>query len=134
MRIIHKVALAPFNNKKILLVRSSRKDEVFYTLGGKIKEGESDVECLKREVFEEIGCSIDEHSLHFLHEFLGPAHGHQNSLLSIKLYEGKLKGEPKVSSEVFEIGYFDSKSPKKHLSEIAQTKIFPWLKKHGYIN
>lgn len=134
MRIIKKVALALFENKKILLVRSSKETEVFYTLGGKIKEGEGDLECLKREIFEEVGCSIDEQSLHFLREFLGPAHGHKNTLLNIRLYEGKLKGEPKVSSEIFEIGYFDTNSDKKYLSEIAQRKIFPWLKKYGYIN
>lgn len=134
MRSIKKVALAVFKNKKIMLVRSSQKDEVFYTLGGTLKMGESDLECLKREVFEEVGCAIEEGSLKFLHEFEGPAHGHKNTLLNIRLYEGKLKGEPRISSEVFEIGYFDSNSPKKHISEIAQTKIFPWLKKYGYIN
>lgn len=134
MHIIRKVALAVFEKKKILLVRSSQKDEVFYSLGGKIKAGESDLECLKREVFEEVGCSLDEESLKFLHEFNGPAHGYNNSVLSVKLYEGKLKGDPKPSSEIFEIGFFDSNSPKKNLSEIAQTQILPWLKKKGYID
>lgn len=134
MQTIRKVALAVFKAKKILLVRSSKKDEVFYSLGGKLKEGESDLEGLKREVFEEVGCAIDEESLKFLHEFEGPAHGHKNTTLNIRLFEGNLIGEPKSSSEVFEIGYFDSNSPKIHLSEIAQTKIFPWLKNEGYIN
>lgn len=134
MRTIKKAALAVFKDSKILLVRSSKKDEIFYTLGGQIKIGESDLDCLKREVFEEVGCSIDENSIHFLNEFLGPAHGYGDTLLNIRLYEGELKGEPKVSSEVFEMGYFDSNSPKKHLSEIAQTQIFPWLEMSGYIN
>lgn len=134
MRTIKKAALAVFKEKKILLVRSSKKTEVFYTLGGTLKEGETDLECLKREVFEEVGRSIDEDSLRFLHEFEGPAHGHKNTFLNIRLYAGELKGKPKVSSEVFDMGYFDSNSPKKHISEITQTKIFPWLKKNGYIN
>lgn len=134
MRQIRKVALAVFKYKKIMLVRSSRETEVFYTLGGTLKMGEGEIECLKREVFEEVGCAIDEESLKFLHEFEGPAHGHKNTLLKIRLYEGKLKGKPRILSEVFEIGFFDSNSPKKHISEIAQTKIFPWLKKNGYIN
>lgn len=133
-KIIKKVALAVFKDKKILLVRSSNKDEVFYTLGGTLKMGEEEIECLKREVWQEVGCAIEIDSLKFLHEFLGPAHGHKNTLLNIRLYAGELKGESRVSSEVFEIGYFDCKSPKKHISEIAQTKIFPWLKKNGYIN
>lgn len=133
MRTIKKAALAVFFKKKILLVRSSRKDQIFYTLGGKIKEEESDIECLKREVFEEVGCRIEENSLKFLNEFLGPAHG-VGGKLNIRLYQGKLIGKPRLSSEVFEMGYFDTHSPKKHLSEIAQTQIFPWLKMHGYIN
>ncbi|MEK7616784.1 MAG: NUDIX domain-containing protein [Patescibacteria group bacterium] len=133
MRIIQKVALAVFKDKKIMLVRSSRKDEIFYSLGGKIKMGESDLECLRREVFEEVGCAIEEGSLKFLHEFEGPAHGTKGRL-NIRMYAGRLIGEPKVSSEVFEIGYFDTNSPKKNLSEIAQTIIFPWLKERGYIN
>ena len=133
MRTIKKAALAVFKDSKILLVRSLKKGEIFYTLGGQIKIRESDLDCLKREVFEEVSCRIDENSIHFLNEFLGPAHGSGSSLLNIRLYGGKLIGEPKVSSEVFEIGYFDS-SDKNHLSEIAQNQIFPWLKKNGFIN
>lgn len=132
MHTIKKIALAVFKEKKILLVRSSRKDEVFYMLGGTVKEGESDIACLKREVFEEVGCLVDETSLKFLSEFEGPAHGHE-AILQMKLYEGKLNGEPKPGSEVFEIGYFDSNSPEKHLSEIGRTQIMPWLKEKGYI-
>lgn len=134
MRIINKVALVYFKNKRILLVRSHSQKEVFYTLGGKVKEGESDFDCLKREVKEEIGCKIDDSSIRFLTEFEDVAHGKEETLLRIKLYEGKLAGEPKPSSEIVEIGYFDTKSDKRHLSEMAQRKIFPWLKTHNYIN
>ena len=134
MRKIKKVALAVFRDKKILLVRSKKQKEVFYTLGGKLEEGEDDVECLKREIKEEVGCEIDESSINYLTTFEDVAHGKEKTLLNIRLYEGKLKGNPKPSSEIAEIGYFDSNSDKKHLSEIAQRKIFPWLKKQGLIN
>lgn len=134
MRVIKKLALAYFKDKKLLMVRSYKQKYVFYTLGGKIEEGESEIECLKREVKEEIGCEVDEKSLKFLTEFEDIAHGKEETLLNIKLYEGNLIGEPKASSEIAEIGYFDTKSDKKYLSEIAQRKIFPWLKEHGYIN
>lgn len=134
MKIIKKIALAIFKDKKILLVRSHKQEKVFYTLGGKVEDRESDVECIKREVKEEIGCDIFEKSIRFLVEFEDIAHGKQDSILHIKLYEGKLIGEPKPLSEIAEIKYFDSQSDKKHLSEIAQRKIFPWLKIHGYIN
>lgn len=134
MKIIKKVALAVFRDKKILQVRTASEGIVFYTLGGKIEKGESDIECLKREVKEEINCEINDDSLIFLNEFEDVAHGKKDTLLNVRVYEGKLLGDPKPSSEVVEIGWFDSKSNKENLSTIAQRTIFPWLKKHGYID
>ena len=141
--MIKKVALAVFKNeidsrgertKKLLQVRTKKQKEVFYTLGGKLEEGESDLDCLKREVMEEIGCDIDESSIKFLATFQDVAHGKDGALVNIRMYEGELKGNPRPTSEVVEIGWFDTKSDKKQLSLIAQRTIFPWLKEHGYIN
>ncbi len=134
MKIIRKVALAVFKDKKMLQVRSNTQQSVFYTLGGKPKEGESDTEALKREVKEEIGCDIEDSSIKFLTTFEDVAHGKEDSLVNINMYVGKLIGEPKPSSEVVEIGYFDSHSPRINLSVIAQRTIFPWLKSHGFIS
>ncbi len=133
MKTIRKVALAVFKEKKLLQVRSKSQESVFFTLGGKIEKGESDIDCLKREVREEIGCGIDESSVMFLTEFEDIAHDKGGALVNIRMYGGKLVGDPKPSSEVVEIGYFDTRSDKKHLSTIAQRTIFPWLKKQGYI-
>ncbi len=129
---IYKVALAVFKEKKILQVRTEKQNHVFFTLGGKLEKGETEIDCLKREVKEEVGCEVS--NLKFLHEFEDVAHGKNKALLNIRMYKGKLVGEPKPSSEIAEIGYFDSNSDKKHLSVIAQRTIFPWLKEHGYIN
>lgn len=132
MGIIRKVALAIFKNKKMLQVRSKNQPLVFFTLGGKLEEGESEMEALKREVMEEISCGIEESSVKFLTEFEDVAHG--GGMVAIKVFEGKLIGVPKASSEIAEIGWFDTNSDKKHISKIAQRTIFPWLKEHGYIN
>src|SRR3989344_1374655 len=102
MKIINKVALAVFKEKQMLQVRTSNQEE------------DSDIECLKREVKEEIGCNIDEDSLKFLAEFEDVAHEDQG-MLHIRMYEGELRGEPRPSSEIVEIGYFDSKSNPKNL-------------------
>lgn len=133
MKTIRKVALAAFKDKKLLQVRTRRENSVFFTLGGKIEENESEIDCLKREVKEEIGCELVESSIKFLTEFEDVAHG-KDALVNIRMYEGELIGEPKPFSEVVEIGWFDTRSDKKNLSVIAQRTIFPWLKKHGYIN
>lgn len=133
MEVIHKVALAVFKGKKMLQVRTGKQEKVFYTLGGKIEEGESDIDCLKREVLEEIGCEVNESSLRYLTTFEDIAHG-DLAMLHLRMYEGKLIGAPKPNSEIVEIGYFDTNSDPKNLSVIAKRTIFPWLKKHGYIN
>ena len=132
MKVIKKVALAYFKDKKMLQVRTNKQREVFYTLGGKIEVGEDDIACLKREIREELGCEVDEPSLKFLKEFRDAAHG--GGTLNVRLYEGKLIGEPKPSSEIVEIGWFDSNSDPKNLSLIAKRTIFPWLKKQGLTN
>ena len=130
---IRKVALAVFKDKKLLVVRTHKNKEVFYTLGGKIERGESDIDCLKREVKEEVSCDVNESSLKFLQEFQDVAHGKENTWLVIRMYSGELVGEPKPSAEIIEIGWIDSGTDLKHFSEMAANNIIPWLKKHEYI-
>ncbi|MBI4033539.1 NUDIX domain-containing protein [Candidatus Saccharibacteria bacterium] len=128
------MALAVFKDGKIMVVRDNKNDEVFYAVGGKVEEGETDVECLKREVKEELDVDLDPQSIKFLHEFNGPPHGKPDAILNMRFYEAKIMGEPHPTEEIVEIQYFDSAVDQKHLSEIARTQIFPWLKAHGYIN
>lgn len=45
--IIRKTALTVFKDQKMIMVRSSKNPDVFYTLGGKIEEGESGIDCLR---------------------------------------------------------------------------------------
>ncbi|MBI2330192.1 hypothetical protein HYU94_02290, partial [Candidatus Daviesbacteria bacterium] len=73
-----------------------------------------------------------ESSLKFLTQFEDVAHG--GGVVAIKVFEGNLIGSPKPSSEIAEIGWFDTKSDKKHITVIAQRTIFPWLKAHRYIS
>lgn len=131
--LIKKIALAFFIDKKIIMVRSKKQKEVFYMLGGKIEKGESDIDALVREVKEEINCDIDKSSIKFLKEFEDIAHGKENTFLNLKLYKANIVGQPIASSEIAEINFFDSNTDKKHISEIGQRQIFPWLKENNYI-
>lgn len=133
-RVIRKAALAYFKDKKMLLARSYNNQEAFYNPGGKIEEGETDLECLKREVKEELDADLDMSTVKFLGEFEAPAHGKDDTLVNIRLFTGQLKDEPKPHDEIVELRYFDSKIEAKHTTPILETKIFPWLIEHCYIN
>lgn len=133
-KTIRKAALLVFKDNKVMLARSKKNAEVFYMLGGKFELGESDEECLRREVMEEIGCEIVPGSLKFLHEFSAVPYGKgkEDTFLIERAYAGKIIGEPMAQSEVAEIRYFDTSIDKKHLTPMSE-KILIWLKQHDYI-
>lgn len=133
LNIIYKTALAVFKDKKLLMVRSAKNEEVFYTLGGKIEPGETDLDCLHREVKEEVNSRVVSSSLRFIKEFEAPAFGKPNTLINVKLYAGDLMDEPTPSSEIVEIQYFDSSVDPKRLTDLT-FGMFDWLKANGYIN
>ena len=131
--IIRKSALAVIKDRKILMTREEKNEFAFYMLGGTIEPGEAEVDCLLREVVEEVGVKVDPDSLKFLAEFENEAHGKVNTRVNIKLYSGELIGSPVPSSEVVEIAYFDSSIDQKHLTPISE-EIFIWLKDNDYID
>ena len=93
--------------------------------GGQI-ENESEVDCIKREIREELDCDVDLNSVKYVGEYDGPAAG--GGTLDMKLYEGKLIGDPKPSQEIRRlhwIGLKDQANP--NVSEFVRTKIFPDL-------
>lgn len=116
-----------------MMVREEKSAEAFFTPGGTIEDGEGGIDCLHREIMEELGTAIKDSSLKLLREFEAPAYGRENTLVNIQLYEGELGGDPIPSSEIVEIAYFDTNVDQKHLTPIT-IQIFDWLKKEGRIN
>lgn len=133
MYLIRKVAFADFKNRKVIMVRSKKNRDVYYTLGGKIEEGESDIECLLREVKEEVNSTFNPKTAKFLHEFQTAAHGKDGAILNIRLYSGELTIEPKPSSEIADVDYFDSNADEKHTT-IMGRMILRWLHINNYID
>jgi 8-oxo-dGTP diphosphatase len=133
VKIIEKVALAIICDRKVLLARSKKNKQVFYTLGGKIEDNETDEQCLVREIEEEVKAKIDKSSLIYLGIFEAYAHDKPNTLIRVSLYKGELIGEPTPSSEVEEIKYFNSRMPKINQSDLTH-KVLVHLKDLDYIN
>ena len=132
LKTIYKVGLAHFKDGKMLMTRSIGKD-VFYCAGGKFEEGESDIECLKREIKEELGVEMDDKSIKFLRAFEDVAHGKVNMRVNIKIFSAELLEEPKPTQEIEEIRYLDSAADPKILAPI-DIQIFAWLKEQKLID
>ncbi|MEK6856014.1 MAG: NUDIX domain-containing protein [Nanoarchaeota archaeon] len=116
-------------NGKVLLVR---KGETWILPGGKLEEGENDLQCLSREVAEELSgtklCNVL-----FYGEFEGQT-PHKKDILKARVYfadiDGELYGVRKGDS-ILEANWVDNIFGCK-LSDIT-FKIITSLKREGYL-
>lgn len=115
--VIDKIAGVILKDKKLLLVRSHNQDK-FLMPGGKRKGKETDIEALKRELKEELNCSLG--NARFLIELKGKAE-YENELLHMKLYIAEIKGSIKASSEIAEVAWF------KKLGDVPVSGFFEEL-------
>lgn len=130
--------MAYFNKIGLLLLNDDRtkflaceKDNFtsdFIMPGGQLDDGENDTECLVREIKEELDAGVNQASLKFIGEYIDVAAGDPSKDVSIKLYEGKIIGDPKPSTEIIKFHWID-KSGLVHsrLSPIIKNKILPDL-------
>ncbi|MBI5071469.1 NUDIX domain-containing protein [Candidatus Falkowbacteria bacterium] len=101
--------------------------------GGQLEE-KSEIECLKREIKEELNCNIDEKSLEYVGEYIDVSAATPERDVMIRLYRGNLIGNPKPSSEIgafYWIGKNDVDNQK--ISPIIKNKIIPDLVKRGIL-
>lgn len=63
----YRVGAIIIHNNKLLLATNSNVD-FYFTVGGRVQFGESSVEALKREIFEEIKINLDIEGLAFISE------------------------------------------------------------------
>lgn len=82
---------------KMLMLKGKGYKEL-WTPGGKIKERESDEECLRRELQEEIGVSLI--SLNFFGEYLGHSFYQPKIALTERVYLVTINGEIKPDAEI----------------------------------
>lgn len=129
-RPIVKPAAILIRDRKLLVVRSKNKD-VFYAVGGKLEAGETDVECLHREVREEIGCGVI--SQRHFQTFVGPSSDKQHSLVMVCFFV-ELDQEPKPSSEIEELLWADSQTSSAILGSFMRDFVIPALKRDGLVD
>lgn len=132
MKLIKKSAMAIVRDNKLLVVR--KNGSRYYLMpGGKPEKGESAVDALRRELREEISCSVDDTSLALLGHFEDFT-SDGKSRVAIDLFAGEIVGEPKPSSEIEELKWIsaaDSINP--FLTPIVKKQIMPFLVGKGML-
>ncbi len=132
MRLIEKSAMAVVRDNQLLVVRK-RGSRDYLMPGGKPKRGESAVDALRRELREEIGCSVDDSSLALLGRFEDFT-SDGKSRVAINLFAGEIIGEPKPSSEIEELSWISANDAiNPFVTPIIKKQIMPFLVGKGML-
>ena len=101
-----------------LLLAYSKNKKAWYLPGGKIDDGESSLETLQREIFEELNIVLNAEQLKYYCHITAPAYGEEPPIIMEQdcfIYQLNEKIEPK--NEIGEVRFFDIKM---YQSEPAQ--------------
>jgi len=118
-------------NHKLLLVKGSEKE--YWTPGGKREEGESDLDCLKRELSEELNVKVV--SGKFFREYVAPSPYNADVITESHVYLIEISGKIKTGKEIREFVWMSKqeyKNNKYPLIATTREKIIPDLIKAGY--
>jgi 8-oxo-dGTP pyrophosphatase MutT (NUDIX family) len=102
--VIVKCAAAIVRDQSLLLTRK-RGTTTFISPGGKPMPGEDNLDCLAREVREELDVAIQESS--YIGMFRGVA-AFENTPIEMHVYLTDISGEPRASTEIEEILWYRS--------------------------
>jgi len=129
MADIDKIGVLILRGDRILLCRKTRDTSRLILPGGRIEPGESDLDCLAREIREELG-AVSLEQVEYLGTYEDRATMDDPSVvkrLRIKLYRGVLRGEPTPASEIRELVWFGPDSDRGALTPILVNRILPDL-------
>jgi 8-oxo-dGTP pyrophosphatase MutT (NUDIX family) len=129
--LIYKVGAVIIKDRKVLVCRNIGK-EIFISPGGRIEEGEEDIECLERELREELGVRVSRWD--YLGDVEEEAILDPGKEVKIYFYRAEIAGEPKASSEIGEIRYINSQYGEIKLGSGIEKFVVPKLVEMGLID
>ena len=133
MADIHKIGLLTVREDgRVLLCRKKRTTSLLILPGGKVEEGETALECLRRELREELG-EVEPRKLEYVGAYTDVAAGAEARTVHIELYRGTLAGEPVASAEIGELVWFGEKDDPAQLAPSLRNRVFPDLIARGIL-
>jgi 8-oxo-dGTP pyrophosphatase MutT (NUDIX family) len=127
-----KVGLLAVRNGKILLCRKRHTTSLLILPGGCREPGESALDCLSRELREELG-EVIARSVELVGVYTDQAAGSEQNTVRIELYQGELIGEPAPHSEIAELVWFGEQDDRSQLAPSIAHKILPDLLARGIL-
>ncbi|MBC7926762.1 MAG: NUDIX domain-containing protein [Bryobacteraceae bacterium] len=134
MSDIVKAGLLVIRDGRILLCRKNRDTALFITPGGRLEPGETEDECIVREVAEELGPDVAVSELHYIGTYRDVAAGQEDRMVEVRLYRGNLQGDPAPHSEIAELIWFEPGSDTGGLSATLRNHIVPDLIARGLLD
>ncbi len=120
-------------NNKLLLVKGSDQYKEYWTPGGKLEKEESELECLKRELNEELNVKLT--SAKFFREYIAKSPYEENVISINRIYITNISGEIKTAKEIKNYVWMskeDFNNNKYLLIAITKEKIIPDLIKERF--
>lgn len=130
MDTIYKIGLAVIRDGAILLCRKRGLDALILP-GGKIEPGEEPLDCLRRELREELG-AVEIIEPHLVGTYTDVRADDPTKRVEITLYTGELTGAPVASDEIEELIWFGPDSSHELAPSLAN-KILPDLRSKGLL-
>jgi 8-oxo-dGTP diphosphatase len=131
--MIEKVGLLTIRGERVLLCRKKRGTSLLILPGGKREAGESAIECLARELREELG-DVTAASPQLIDVYTHAAAGEHGKLVRIELYRAELTGDAHAQSEIGELVWFGAGDDWAKLAPSLAELIFPDLIARGILH
>jgi 8-oxo-dGTP diphosphatase len=131
MKIIDKVAWIFLKDSRILSTLSKGKTK-YYIPGGKRENGETDVECLKREINEELSVELIDQSISYFDTFQAQADSHADGIIvRMRCYFADYRGELCPNNEIDRLEWMTYQDRLR--SSAVDQKIFQALLDKGLL-